>query len=48
MGTSHEPATMADTLELLLKKLKEKRQEANRADDLSVGSTFFLWSCIVY
>lgn len=36
-GTSSEPPTMADTLELLLKRLKDKRQEANRDDDMSVS-----------
>ncbi|XP_067944481.1 protein FAM13A-like isoform X2 [Watersipora subatra] len=35
IGTSSEPPTMADTLDLLLKKLKDKRQEANRADAIS-------------
>lgn len=39
-GTSSEPPTMADTLELLLKRLKDKRMEANRADEISVSGIF--------
>lgn len=38
IGTSAEPASMADTLELLLRRLKDKRLEANRPDDISVSS----------
>ena len=38
IGTSAEPPTMAGTLELLLRRLKEKRQEAHRADDLDVSA----------
>lgn len=38
MGTSSEPPTMSDTLELLLKRLKDKRQEANRSDEINVSS----------
>ena len=43
IGTSSEPPTMADTLELLLKKLKDKRLEAHRADDINVSSSFSLF-----
>lgn len=38
IGTSAEPPSMSDTLELLLRRLKDKRQEANRPDDTSVSS----------
>lgn len=42
IGTSTEPPTMSDTLELLLRRLKDKRLEGNRPDDLNVSDIEYL------